>query len=112
RTPRGEEPGKQQQQLASGAQVGHCSLMTAGRESEQFTTTGWPWRPGNRFRLLADCCEFFACMHEAIDAARALVLLKMYLVRCGPLLTRLADALLAAARRGARVCVVFHAFGS
>ncbi|HEY7964394.1 MAG TPA: phospholipase D-like domain-containing protein [Steroidobacteraceae bacterium] len=86
--------------------------MTAGRESEQFTTTGWPWRPGNRFRLLADGGEFFACMHEAIDAARALVLLEMYLVSSGALLTRFIDALVAAAGRGARVCVVFDAFGS
>src|SRR5215475_14866499 len=86
--------------------------MTAGRDSEQSTTTGWPWRPGNRFRLLADGGEFFASMHEAIDAARTLVLLEMYLVNSGPLLSRFIDALAGAAGRGARVCVVFDGFGS
>lgn len=86
--------------------------MTAGRESEQFTTTGWPWRPGNAFRLLADNGRFFACMLEAIAAASASVQLEMYLVSSGTLATRFIEALGAAARRGVRVCVVFDGFGS
>ena len=51
-------------------------------------------------------------MLAAIDAARESVLLEMYLVESGHIVTRFIAALGAAARRGARVCVVFDAFGS
>ena len=108
---RGEQR-QQQQDLASGARVGHCSLMTPGRDPDQFTTTGWPWRPGNEFRLLADGGEFFARMLQAIDAANRYVLLEMYLVRSGAIATRFIEAFAQAARRGARVCVVLDAFGA
>jgi cardiolipin synthase A/B len=86
--------------------------MKAGSHAEQFTTTGWPWRPGNRFRLLADADEFFACMLQAIESASAHVLLEMYLVSSGALVTRFVAALAVAAGRGARVCVVFDGFGA
>jgi cardiolipin synthase A/B len=81
-------------------------------DAEQFTTTGWPWRTGNSFRLLDGGGEFFPAMLAAIDAAQASVLLEMYLVRSGLVATRFIAALTAAARRGARVCVLFDAFGS
>src|SRR2546430_1172172 len=77
--------------------------MTTGRDSQQFTTTGWPWRPGNEFRLLDDGGEFFARMLQAIDAASRYVLLEMYLVRSGAVATRFIAAFGRAARRGARV---------
>lgn len=80
--------------------------------AEQFTTTGWPWRTGNSFRLLDGGGEFFPAMLAAIDAARSSVLLEMYLVHSGVILTQFIASLGAAARRGARVCVVFDAFGS
>ncbi|MBV8307552.1 MAG: phosphatidylserine/phosphatidylglycerophosphate/cardiolipin synthase family protein, partial [Gammaproteobacteria bacterium] len=51
-------------------------------------------------------------MLAAIDAARASVLLEMYLVHSGLTVTQFVAALTAAAQRGARVCVVFDAFGS
>jgi cardiolipin synthase A/B len=79
---------------------------------EQFTTTGWPWRLGNEFRLLDDGGEFFARMLAAIDGASRYVLLEMYLVRSGAVATRFIDALNRAAGRGARVCVVFDGFGA
>src|SRR5947207_13527681 len=86
--------------------------MTAGRDPEQFTTTGWPWRPGNEFRLLDDGGEFFARMLQAIDAASRYVLLEMYLVRSGAVTTRFIEAFWRAARRGVRVCLVLDAFGA
>ena len=86
--------------------------MTPGRDPDQFTTTGWPWRPGNRFRLLDDGGEFFARMLQAIDAASRYVLLEMYLVRSGAIATRFIEAFRRAARRGARVCLVLDAFGA
>jgi cardiolipin synthase len=86
--------------------------MTAGRDPEQFTTTGWPWRPGNEFRLLDDGGEFFARMLQAIDAASRYVLLEMYLVRSGAVTTRFIEAFGRAARRGVRVCLVLDGFGA
>ena len=82
------------------------------RDPEQFTTTGWPWRTGNSFELLDGGGEFFPAMLAAIDAARESVLLEMYLVESGHIVTRFIASLGAAVRRGARVCVVFDAFGS
>jgi phosphatidylserine/phosphatidylglycerophosphate/cardiolipin synthase-like enzyme len=84
----------------------------AERNPEQFTTTGWPWRTGNSFELLDNGGEFFPAMLAAIDAARDSVLLEMYLVHSGHIVTLFIDALTAAVRRGARVYVVFDAFGS
>ena len=81
-------------------------------DGEQFTTTGWPWRTGNSFRLLDGGGEFFPELLAAIEAARASVLLEMYLVRSGVIVTQFIAALSAAARRGVRVRVMFDAFGS
>ena len=36
--------------------------MGAGPDTEQFTTTGWPWRQGNTFRLLDEGGSYFAPM--------------------------------------------------
>jgi cardiolipin synthase len=87
-------------------------MTTAAWDAEQFTTTGWPWRTGNAFRLLDGGAEFFPAMLAAIDAASRSVLLEMYLVRSGVMVTQFVAALTAAAQRGARVCVVFDGFGA
>lgn len=84
----------------------------AGPDTEQSTTTGWPWRPGNTFRLLSDGGEFFPCMLQAIDAAATYVLLEMYLVSSGAVTTRFIESLAGAVRRGVRVCVMFDGFGA
>jgi cardiolipin synthase len=82
-----------------------------GLHTQQSTTTGWPWRPGNDFRLYENG-EFFAPMLAAIDAAGEYVLLEMYLVASSPIATRFIDALVRARARGARVCVLFDGFGA
>jgi phosphatidylserine/phosphatidylglycerophosphate/cardiolipin synthase-like enzyme len=82
------------------------------RGRELFTTTGWPWRTGNSFRLLDGGGQFFPAMLAAIDAASESVLLEMYLVHSGIVATRFIAALVAAVRRGARVCVVLDSFGA
>jgi cardiolipin synthase len=86
--------------------------MQLPTDLEQFTTTGWPWRLGNEFRLLDDGGEFFARMRAAIDGASRYVLLEIYLVRSGAVATRFIDTLNRAAGRGARVCVMFDGFGA
>lgn len=74
--------------------------------------THFPWRHGNRFRLLVDGEAFFPAMLDAIAGARRLVLLEMYLVASGTVMARFIDALTAAAGRGVRVCLLFDDFGS
>jgi cardiolipin synthase A/B len=72
----------------------------------------WPWRSGNRFRLLSASEQYFECMLQAIEGSSAYVLLEMYLVESGIIAGRFVEALGRAARRGVRVCVVFDGFGS
>lgn len=75
-------------------------------------SAGWPWREGNRFRLLEDSDRIFRRMLEAIASARESVLLEMYLVESGTVARRFIDALAACAQRGVRVHVLFDGFGS
>lgn len=86
--------------------------MTRERPIRQFTTSGWPWRPGNEFTFLNDGAQFFVRMLESIGTARAYVLLELYLVNSGTIATRFIEALLQARCRGVRVCVVFDGFGA
>ncbi len=76
------------------------------------TTTGWPWRVGNEFRLLDGGAVFFARMLAAIDAARMHVLLEMYLVSSGRVAGQFIEALTRARARGVRCCVVLDGFGA
>jgi phosphatidylserine/phosphatidylglycerophosphate/cardiolipin synthase-like enzyme len=71
-----------------------------------------PWRYGNQFELLSDSERFFGRMLAAIDAARAYVLLEMYLVQSGRLAERFIAALTAAAGRGVRVSALLDGFGA
>jgi cardiolipin synthase len=87
--------------------------MKAGQShAQQSTSTVWPWRPGNEFRLLHENGEFFSRMLAAIDEACEYVLLEMYLVNSCQLATRFCDALIRAQARGARTCVLFDGFGA
>ncbi|MGH8208624.1 MAG: phospholipase D-like domain-containing protein [Steroidobacteraceae bacterium] len=86
--------------------------MADQQNGDRFTGTNWPWRSGNRFRLLDDGEQFFERMLQTIEAATAYVLLEMYLVESGIIAGRFVEALGRAARRGVRVCVVLDGFGS
>jgi cardiolipin synthase len=85
--------------------------MTASADG-QLSTTGWPWRPGNAFELLNDAAEFFPRMLASIEAARAHVLLEMYLMSSGRIAGAFIEALTRAAARGVRCCVVIDGFGA
>src|SRR5215472_8841268 len=89
--------------------VGHCCPMV---DQSNLYGGSWPWRSGNRFRLLSASEQYFEYMLQAIEAASAYVLLEMYLVESGIIAGRFVEALGRAARRGVRVCVVFDGFGS
>src|SRR5262249_26356488 len=86
--------------------------MTADSTAVPFATTGWPWRPGNDFRLLDGGAVFFERMLAAIDAARSHVLLEMYLVSSGRVAGEFIEALTRARARGVRCCLVFDGFGA
>ncbi len=86
--------------------------MTVDADALQPTTTGWPWRSGNDFRLLDGGAVFFARMLAAIDAAQMHVLLEMYLVTSGRVAGQFIEALTRARARGVRCCVVFDSFGA
>jgi cardiolipin synthase len=62
--------------------------------------------------LLPDGEQAFARMREAIDAAREEVLLETYILRDDQLGASMRAALVAAAARGVRVCVLADAVGS
>ncbi len=72
----------------------------------------FPRREGNRFRLLVDGSEFFPEMLGSIAAARRYILLEIYLFESGRIADHFIDALLAAAVRGVRVCLLLDDFGS
>ena len=76
------------------------------------SSTGWPWRAGNDFRLLDGGAVFFPRMLAVIDAARMYVLLEMYLVTSGRVAGQFIEALTRARARGVRCCAVFDGFGA
>lgn len=72
----------------------------------------FPWRLGNRFRLLIDGERFFPQMLHAIEAARSHILLEIYLFESGVVADRFISALTAAASRGVVVKLLLDAYGA
>jgi cardiolipin synthase A/B len=72
----------------------------------------FPWRDGNRFRLLNDGGRFYPAMLAAIAEARQYILLEMYLFESGKVADRFIDALTAATGRGVTVSVLLDDLGS
>lgn len=72
----------------------------------------FPARKGNRYRLLTDGRAFFPAMLEAIAGAQQSILLLMYLCESGQVTQSFSDALIAAAGRGVRTCLLLDDFGS
>lgn len=81
--------------------------MTISNEKYRF-----PWRDGNRFRLLVDGHRYFPAMEESIAAAQRYILLEMYLCASGQVIERYFGLLRKAAGRGVRVCVLLDAYGA
>jgi len=72
----------------------------------------FPWRDGQRFRLLIDGFRFFPVMLQAIDAANSHVLIEMYLMESGQIADQFIESLLRAAKRGIYVHLLLDDFGS
>jgi cardiolipin synthase len=72
----------------------------------------FPWRKGNRYRLLIDGEQFFPAMLQAIHHARHTILLDIYLFESGTVAERFIDAFLGAAARGVEVYLLLDDFGA
>src|SRR6185436_13381170 len=72
---------------------------------------GAPLISGNRVRLLADARENYPAWHEAIRAAKRHVLFESYFICEDEAGNELADALIAKAREGVDVRLVYDWFG-
>jgi cardiolipin synthase len=76
-----------------------------------FAVSGWPLTAANRIELLHDARAIFDAMIAAIGAAREYVYFSTYIFDGGALGRRFADALAAAAERGADVRVLLDGVG-
>ncbi len=72
----------------------------------------FPQRHHNRFQLLVDGDHFFPVMLNAIATAQHSVILEMYLLESGTLLTRFIDTLITSASRGVSIFLLFDDFGA
>ena len=72
----------------------------------------FPWREGNQFQILVDSTSFYPAMLAAIDEARHYILLEMYLFESGVVTDRFIGALLKAAERGIRICLLLDDYGA
>jgi len=80
--------------------------------SKHRQTQTFPWRDHNQFDLLIDGDIFFEEMLSAITSAQHSVLIEMYLVHSGEILSRFIDTILLAAERDIDVYLLFDDFGS
>ncbi|WP_028240621.1 phospholipase D-like domain-containing protein [Stutzerimonas azotifigens] len=71
----------------------------------------YPWRSGNRFRLLVDGPQYFPVMTDAVRAARQRVDIELYLVEDGYCADHMVEVLSDAARRGVQVRCLLDGFG-
>lgn len=76
------------------------------------TSHEFPWREGNRYRLLVDGPCFFPAMLAAIEQAQQAVFLELYLIESGAVAERFIAALIEAVRRGVAVCLLLDDFGA
>jgi cardiolipin synthase len=72
----------------------------------------WRWTGGNRFTLLENGEAFFPRVFESIAAAQREVLLETFILFEDKVGLALRDALVAAARNGARVDITIDGYGS
>ncbi|OMH25596.1 phosphatidylserine/phosphatidylglycerophosphate/cardiolipin synthase family protein [Motiliproteus sp. MSK22-1] len=74
--------------------------------------TRWYWHQGNTSELLIDGQQYFSVMLDAIECAKASVLLEFYFVSSGEVMDRFIAAMSNAASRGVCVRMLIDAVGS
>lgn len=70
------------------------------------------WRDGNHFQLLPEAACFLPAMFEALEQARASVLIELYLMESGRLSAALVASLVRAAERGVTVMLMLDGYGA
>jgi len=88
------------------ARVATSAIPRRYRSAEQ------PFTADNSVELLRDGAEAYPRMLDAIESAREQILLEMYWFDSDRAGRRFADALVAAARRGVEVAIIYDAVGS
>lgn len=86
-------------------------LRIAGEQAFS-RAAGAPLVLGNRLELLLDADENFPAWLEAIEGARQAIFFEAYILADDALGNRFADALIAAARRGVHVCLLYDWLGA
>jgi len=69
------------------------------------------WRLQNSVKLLINAELFYPAMLSAVESAKEVIYLEMYLIKSGEITTRFIDAFLAAGRRNVQVYLLFDGFG-
>ena len=87
----------------------HARLLA---EQALSRAAGAPLVAGNTVELLIDGAAHFAAWQAAIESARSHVFIENYIIADDPVGRGLRDALIAAAQRGARVCVIHDWLGN
>jgi cardiolipin synthase len=75
-------------------------------------TAGAPLVPGNAVRLLKDAAENYPAWLEAISAAEQVIFFESYIIRDDEIGNQFAEALIAKARHGVRVRVLYDWLGN
>ena len=96
------------------------SIASAGLAVEQHTRRGlvlpslggFPFTRGNQLTLLIDGADTYDSIFQAVDTAESYILVQFYIIRDDPTGERLKDKLIAQARRGVRVYVLYDQLGS
>ena len=86
--------------------------MSSGHESAWYALRDAQYSGGNEVTLLTGGDQLFPAMHGAVERAHHDVWLATYIFHDDGAARAMADALIAAARRGVRVRVVVDGFGS
>jgi cardiolipin synthase A/B len=92
--------------------AGATAEEMGGRVAAFERLSGVPVSSGNAVRLLIDGQEAFAALFDAIDAAQNYVLMQFYTIADDALGRRMAEHLIARAKAGVRVLVLYDALGS
>ena len=98
--------------LLRGEELAVIDRETGALWPVQLRAAGMPFLAGNRVDLLIDGEATFTALFAALSAARHYIFLQFYIIRDDALGQRLADLLIARARAGVQIHVLYDDLGS
>ena len=90
----------------------HAELQSQMSNEERFRATGAPLIHGNHLRILRDAQENYPAWEAAIQGARKTIHIEMYIIHNDKSGRRFRDLLVAKAREGVKVRLIYDWFGS